>query len=150
MSMTDYSSLEKEIKDAPEPVVLKKGTEVKARIIAVGCACKRGQHAGQAKQYEHKYRYDLILFQDLSPFNNEISKKQRGSLRRRQAGLQRASPDISLLGSLFHRHRLGKVSGHVYITAALPCYIVSKKLQRHDRNKGEELRLGFGCEYDIF
>ena len=78
------------------------------------------------------------------------AKKQRGSLRRRQAGLQRASPDISLLGSLFHRHRLGKVSGHVYITAALPCYIVSKKLQRHDRNKGEQLRLGFGCEYDIF
>jgi len=37
MSLTDYSSLEKEIKDAPEPVVLKKGTEVKARIIAVRC-----------------------------------------------------------------------------------------------------------------
>ena len=35
MSLTDYSKLEVEIKNAPEPTVLKKGTEVKARIIAV-------------------------------------------------------------------------------------------------------------------
>ena len=33
--LTDYSDLEGEIKDAPEPVVLPRGTEVKARIIAV-------------------------------------------------------------------------------------------------------------------
>ena len=35
MSLTDYSKLEGEIKNAPEPTTLKKGTEVKARIIAV-------------------------------------------------------------------------------------------------------------------
>jgi hypothetical protein len=35
MSLTDYSSLEKEISNAPEPKILPKGTEVKARIIAV-------------------------------------------------------------------------------------------------------------------
>jgi len=35
MSLTDYSKLEEEIKNAPEPTTLKKGTEVKARIIAV-------------------------------------------------------------------------------------------------------------------
>jgi hypothetical protein len=35
MSLADYSKLEGEIKNAPEPTTLKKGTEVKARIIAV-------------------------------------------------------------------------------------------------------------------
>jgi len=35
MSLTDYSKLEREIKNTPEPTTLKKGTEVKARIIAV-------------------------------------------------------------------------------------------------------------------
>ena len=35
MSLTDYSSLEKEIEDAPEPKILKAGEEVFARIIAV-------------------------------------------------------------------------------------------------------------------
>lgn len=35
MAMSDYSDLEKKIKDAPELKVLPKGSEVKARIIAV-------------------------------------------------------------------------------------------------------------------
>lgn len=35
MPMSDYSDLEKEIADAPEPKVLPKGTEVKARIVSV-------------------------------------------------------------------------------------------------------------------
>jgi len=35
MPLTDYSDLEKEIADAPEPKILPRGTEVKARIIAV-------------------------------------------------------------------------------------------------------------------
>jgi len=35
MALTDYSDLEKEITDAPEPKVLPRGSEVKARIIAV-------------------------------------------------------------------------------------------------------------------
>lgn len=35
MSLADYSSIEKEISDAPEPIILPKGSEVKARIIAV-------------------------------------------------------------------------------------------------------------------
>jgi hypothetical protein len=35
MALTDYSSMEKEIVNAPEPTTLKKGTEVKARIISV-------------------------------------------------------------------------------------------------------------------
>jgi len=33
--LTDYSSIEKEILNVPEPITLKKGTEVKARIIGV-------------------------------------------------------------------------------------------------------------------
>lgn len=35
MSLTDYSSLEREIADAPEPKILPRGAEVKARIIFV-------------------------------------------------------------------------------------------------------------------
>ena len=35
MALTDYSDLEKEILNAPEPKVLPAGSEVKARIIAV-------------------------------------------------------------------------------------------------------------------
>lgn len=35
MSLVDYSDLEKEIKEAPEPLILPAGSEVKARIISV-------------------------------------------------------------------------------------------------------------------
>lgn len=35
MALTDYSDIEKEILDAPEPKILPAGVEVKARIIAV-------------------------------------------------------------------------------------------------------------------
>jgi hypothetical protein len=35
MSLTDYSDLESEIQSAPEPKILARGAEVKARIIAV-------------------------------------------------------------------------------------------------------------------
>ena len=35
MALTDYSDLEKEIKDAPDPITLPRGTEVKFRIIAM-------------------------------------------------------------------------------------------------------------------
>jgi hypothetical protein len=44
MALTDYSELEKEIADAPEPKTLPRGSEVKARIIAVrsGISDKNG------------------------------------------------------------------------------------------------------------
>lgn len=35
MTMSDYSDLEKEIANAPEPRILNAGTEVKARIVSV-------------------------------------------------------------------------------------------------------------------
>ena len=35
MSLIDYTDLEREIEDAPEPKILPRGSEVKARIIAV-------------------------------------------------------------------------------------------------------------------
>jgi hypothetical protein len=35
MALTDYSAMEGEIKNAPEPTTIKKGTEVRARIISV-------------------------------------------------------------------------------------------------------------------
>jgi hypothetical protein len=44
MSLTDYSNIEKEIRDVPEPIILPKGSEEKARIIAVrsGVSDKNG------------------------------------------------------------------------------------------------------------
>jgi len=44
MSLTDYSDLEGQIKDAPEPKTLPRGAEVKARIISVrdGVSDKNG------------------------------------------------------------------------------------------------------------
>ena len=44
MSLTDYSDLEKEINEAPEPEIMPRGSEVKARIIAVrsGVSDKNG------------------------------------------------------------------------------------------------------------
>lgn len=44
MSLSDYSGLEKEIANAPEPKILPRGAEVKARIIAVrtGVSDKNG------------------------------------------------------------------------------------------------------------
>lgn len=44
MSLTDYSSFEKEITDVPEPITLARGSEVKARIINIreGVSDKNG------------------------------------------------------------------------------------------------------------
>jgi len=44
MGLTDYTNLEKEISDAPEPHILPRGTEVKVRIVAVrsGVSDKNG------------------------------------------------------------------------------------------------------------
>ena len=46
MSLTDYSSMENEIENAPEPKVLPNGSEVKARIITVreGTSDKNNAH----------------------------------------------------------------------------------------------------------
>jgi len=48
MALTDYSSMEKEIDEVPEPTIIKKGTEVKARIIGVRCGTveKEGDYTG--------------------------------------------------------------------------------------------------------
>ena len=46
MSLVDYSDLEKQIANAPEPKILPRGAEVKARIIAVraGVSDKNNAH----------------------------------------------------------------------------------------------------------
>ena len=48
MALTDYSAMEGEIKNAPEPTAIKAGTEVKARIIGVRCGTveKEGDYTG--------------------------------------------------------------------------------------------------------
>lgn len=42
---TDYSSMEKEIAEAPEPTLIAKGTEVKARIIGVNTGISEKNNA---------------------------------------------------------------------------------------------------------
>lgn len=107
--------------------------------------------ARKARQSTMSKSTDVILFffKIYLLYYHLCLQKTRRLSRRPVAVLQRASPDISLLGSLFHRHRFGKVSWHVYVTAALPCDVVSKKLQRHYCNKGKQFRLGVGSEYNI-
>ena len=48
MSLVDYSAMEGEIKNVPEPTVIKSGTEVRARIIGVrqGVVEKEGDYTG--------------------------------------------------------------------------------------------------------
>jgi hypothetical protein len=48
MALTDYSSMEGEIKNAPDPTAIKAGVEVKARIIGVrtGTVEKEGDYTG--------------------------------------------------------------------------------------------------------
>lgn len=48
MALTDYSAMENEIKNVPEAVALKAGTEVRARIIGVrtGVVEKEGDYTG--------------------------------------------------------------------------------------------------------
>ena len=48
MALTDYSAMEGEIKNAPEPQAIKAGTEVRARIIGVRCGTveKEGDYTG--------------------------------------------------------------------------------------------------------
>jgi len=45
MTMSDYSDLEKEISEAPEPEILPAGSEVKARIIAVNTGVSEKNNA---------------------------------------------------------------------------------------------------------
>ena len=51
MSLSDYSSMEQEIRNAPEPKVLPKGSEVKARIISVNTGVSEKQKSYGARWY---------------------------------------------------------------------------------------------------
>lgn len=87
MSLVDYSDLEKEIKEAPEPVVLPKGTEVKARIISV----KSGvSSTNQAKYYMPQFDIpDNVLVTEFNDFlwdlvdRHKLTPKQQARALRR-------------------------------------------------------------------
>ena len=51
MTLTDYSDLEKEIKDAPEPQILPAGSEVKARIVTVNSGSTDKTESGEEAGY---------------------------------------------------------------------------------------------------
>lgn len=75
MSLTDYSNLEKEIADAPEPKVLPKGSEVNARIIAVrtGVSDKNG-----AKWYQPVFDVpDQPMVSEFNDFLWDLSDRNK-------------------------------------------------------------------------
>ena len=50
--VTDYSDLEQEIKDAPEPKVLPRGSEVKARIVGIRTGQSEKEGSNGATWYQ--------------------------------------------------------------------------------------------------
>lgn len=63
MALSDYSELEKEIEEMPEPIVLPKGSEVKLRII--------GHNSGEG---EYGTWHQLIFDIPAEPFAKDIRK----------------------------------------------------------------------------
>ncbi len=54
MSMSDYSDMEQEIREAPEPTILQAGTEIKARIITVNSGISdKNDGTGNKFSWEH-------------------------------------------------------------------------------------------------
>jgi hypothetical protein len=78
MALTDYSSMEGEIKNAPEPTVLKKGTEVKARIIKVnsGVVANGGDYDGCSYYSVVFDAPDEPLAKEFSDFFWELDKEK--------------------------------------------------------------------------
>lgn len=91
MALTDYSSMEKEIKDAPEPTAIKKGTEVKARIIGVrtGEVEKEGDYTGWAYFSVSFDAPDEPLAKEFSDFFWDLSNRNVMSKKQFQAALRK-------------------------------------------------------------
>lgn len=79
MSLTDYSDLEQEIKDAPEPKVYPAGTEVYARIIEV----KTGISDTNNCEW-HSPRFDVPADPTVVEFNSFFWKLDREKLTEKQ------------------------------------------------------------------
>jgi len=86
MSLVDYSSMEKEIAEAPEPTIITKGTEVKARIIGVNSGVSEKNFATW-----YMPRFDVpaepnskefnAFFWDLADLSKLEPKQAAGALR---------------------------------------------------------------------
>ena len=75
MSLSDYSSLENRIKDAPEPKILDAGTEVKGRIILVNTGVSE---KNDAKWYSVLYDVPSeALCPPFSDFFWELADKEK-------------------------------------------------------------------------
>lgn len=105
MSMTDYSSLEKEIKEAPEPTVLKKGTEVKARIISV--------RTGVVEKEDSDY-YGISYFSVVFDAPNEPLAKEFSDFFWDLAGLKEMVNEKQYLAALRHFHNFADAFGVDY------------------------------------
>jgi hypothetical protein len=79
--LTDYSSMENEIKNAPEPTAIKKGTEVRARIIGVrtGEVEKEGDYTGFAYFSVSYDAPDEPLAKEFSDFFWDLSNRSKMS-----------------------------------------------------------------------
>ena len=86
MSMSDYSDLEKEISEAPEPKILPKGTEVKARIITVNSGISE---KNDAQWYSVVFDVPAeVLCPSFSDFFWDLSDKEKIDPKQYQQGLR--------------------------------------------------------------
>ena len=76
MSLTDYSDMEQEIKETPDAVILERGAEVKARVIAV-----RSGIGDYGKWYQLTYDVpDQPLVKEFTDFFSDlIDAKKNGN-----------------------------------------------------------------------
>jgi len=82
MSMVDYSTMEEEIKNAPDPKILKKGTEVLVRIITVRSGIS---DKNDAQWYQPVYDVpNMPLVREFNGFFWDLSDKDK--LTEKQAG----------------------------------------------------------------
>ncbi len=94
--LTDYSDLENEIKDAPEPKILPRGTEVRARIINV-----RGGISGKNDAQWYQPVFDVPGDPMVMEFNDFFwDLKDRDKLNPKQA--QRALHSFQRFAAAFN------------------------------------------------
>ena len=84
--LTDYSDLEKEIDEAPEPITLPKGSEVKARIILVRSGISEKNGAAWYTPVFDVPKNPLVkefnaFFWDLADRSKLEEKQAQGALR---------------------------------------------------------------------
>ena len=92
MTMSDYSDLEKQISEAPEPEILPKGTEVKARIIKVDGGTIDDEGKASYGADWHSITFDIpteVLCPMFNDFMWDLSSKDKIDPKQYQSALRK-------------------------------------------------------------